>query len=179
MDKSYVIGFICLVCGCVIGYIVHDCPDTTEPPKEICTSKRCCDSIYQACLRTLEGQDAYRPESIVEESNVDVLKQAYNNYRRGITTADSSGYSIDRELVSYVNYLMVMDPSIVGYRLYPAVGTDQNMKSIMIALTRNAGQNFYVEDATKFKGFKFNAESYLGYTGPCPTWCDQASRIIK
>lgn len=178
MDKL-ITPFICLLCGCLIGYFVRDCPDTTSQPNPSCTSLRCCDSIYYACLKTLNEQGGFRSESIIEESNVEVLQQAYNNYRRTPNSADSSGYSIDRELVSYVNYLMVNDASIVGYRLYPALGTDGNRKSIMIALTRNAGQNFYVEDATKFKGFKFNAESYLGYTGPCPTWCDQDSRIIK
>lgn len=169
--KEMIIAIVCLGTGLIIGYFIWRGGDTFVP----CTISDCCKMLNEnpdSCKIVIP-----QPNSITPVEDTSQLRQAYRSYKR-MMRADSSGYSLNRDLISYLFSQIQENRTIAGFRLYPgAVGT-QN-KTIYIALVQNASDTFYSESMNLAKGFQFNAEALKGYTGPCPEWCDNNSRIIK
>lgn len=170
--KDLFIACACFAGGLFCGYLAWKDDGTTSPP---CSLAECCRLIR-------DNPDSCQIQtpisnSITLEADTNILKNSYRDYRRTMR-ADSLGYSLNRDLISYLNIQITSHPEIMGYRLYPCINEGQN-KTLFISLVRNAGSNFYSESSIQAKGFIFNVEGLMGYTGPCPTWCDNNSRIIK
>lgn len=173
--KQIIIAFTCLVAGSITGYIVKDCPDGNTPG-EPCLTSECCDRYREYLKNCLDTPPP--PSSITNVTDVNILRQAYGNYL-AMHPADSSGYSLDRDLIIYLNNVITNDPNIRGYRLYP--GNEDNLKkTIFISLVQNtATDTFLTETINHPKGFQYYSAGLKGYTGPCPDWCDNGSRIIR
>ncbi|MBK9109831.1 MAG: hypothetical protein IPM92_16025 [Saprospiraceae bacterium] len=169
--KDIILACVCISAGLCAGYFIWKGGDTSTP----CTISNCCRLLNEnpdSCRLVIPA-----PNTITPVDDTSTLRQAYRSYKR-MMRPDSSGYSINRDLITYLNGQMQANANIVGFRLYPgAVGT-QN-KTIYIALVRNGSDSYYSESMNLSKGFQFNAEGLMGYTGPCPDWCDNNSRIIK
>lgn len=169
--KEALIAIVCLCTGIVIGYYFGKDGDTSTP----CSLSDCCKILAQhpdTC-----NLNPTIPGTISIVADTSTIKQAYRNHMRR-PEAIGYGYSVDKDLITFLHGQLGENPSIEGFRMYPGFDNSVN-KTIFIALIRNASGTSFVESVNLVKGFQFNSGGLMGYIGPCPDWCDSDSRVIR
>lgn len=168
-----IICCLCLLGGIAMGYYAHDCGDGMLPP---CTDSECCEEIRlnNPDCRFVSIPDTM-PAFVEPVLDVNVLIEAYS-LNRATNPGYVLGYSVDRDLLLYLYTSLIDDESIIGFRLYPGISTDNLEKTIYIPLISQGGQ-VRENGSSNFKGFHRNVMA--GANGPCPRWCDNNLRVIR
>lgn len=159
---------VCLVCGFTLGYFYADSDDSGSA----CQTKDCCDKIKDENpnCNFVEPGAHYIPEGIQPVTSLQELMLAF----RAISSTDTIGFSVDTQLIKFMNRSIISDPNIMGFRLYPGLNGGVN-KTIFIPFIISA-DGLRENASSSFMGF--HRSIYSDGTGPCPNWCDNDSRVI-